>query len=274
MMVLPSGFALPPLPYLLVLLAATALVAWALRRDAPPVTGRTVVAFAPWMVVGSSLYVAYQVGLVPAAVRPFFGSPAVYLTTFVVAGIVWLTTRRVTTADRRVLAATGVVAVVAVAGAVLNAGLAAGTVALTWPLVGLVVATAVAGVTWSGARRVWPGSFETAGAAGALVVFAHALDGVSTAVGVDVLAFGEQTPLSRAIMEFAGSLPTASVVGVGWLFVVVKLGLALVVVALLTDYVHEDATRGFLLLGLVAAVGLGPGAHNLLLFAVSDPAAL
>jgi uncharacterized membrane protein len=42
-----------------------------------------------------------------------------------------------------------------------------------------------------------------------------------------------------------------------------------VVVALFTEYVRSDPAEGNALLGLVMAVGLGPGTHNLLLFAVS-----
>jgi uncharacterized membrane protein len=49
----------------------------------------------------------------------------------------------------------------------------------------------------------------------------------------------------------------------------VKLGLAAGVVVLLSEYVAEEPRQGTLLLGLVAAVGLGPGAHNLVLFTVA-----
>jgi len=38
---------------------------------------------------------------------------------------------------------------------------------------------------------------------------------------------------------------------------------------LLADSVREDPAEGRLLFVLVAAVGLGPGAHNLLLFTIS-----
>jgi uncharacterized membrane protein len=121
---------------------------------------------------------------------------------------------------------------------------------------------------WWLLRRVAPG-VEVAGAVGALAVVGHALDGVSTAVGIDVLGFGERTPLSRVIIEAAAALPTADAIGAGWLFVVVKLVVASVVVVLLADLMREDPREGSLLLGFVAAVGLGPGAHNLLLFAIA-----
>jgi len=141
---------------------------------------------------------------------------------------------------------------------------------VAWPAVGLVVAVVLAAVVWSGLRRLAPETRITGGV-GALAVFGHTLDGVSTAVGIDVLGFGEQSPISRAILTFAADLPTAEIVGAGWLFILVKLALAAVVVVLLSEYVREEPAEGYLLLGAVAAVGLGPGAHNLLLFTIASP---
>ena len=63
-------------------------------------------------------------------------------------------------------------------------------------------------------------------------------------------------------------MPTAEVLGTVWLFVLVKIALATVVVTFLAESVRERPREGYLLLALVAAVGLGPGAHNLLLFTV------
>jgi len=59
------------------------------------------------------------------------------------------------------------------------------------------------------------------------------------------------------------------VVGEGWLFLLVKLAVASAVVWLFAGYIRETPGEGYLLLGFVAAVGLGPAAHNLLLFAVA-----
>ncbi len=277
MQVLPAGTTVPSPGYLLVLVCALGTVALALYRVAPRVTDRVVVSFAPWMVVGSSLYVLYQDGAIPRIVAPFFGSPAVYVSVAIVAGAVWAGT---TMADLPVdswefpsvpgvVALVGGVVAVAVVGWTLFVG-ARGGFTLVWPLIGLLVAIILAAVVWTGLRRAYPET-EITGAAGGLVIFGHALDGVSTAVGIDILGFGEQSPLSRAIIEFAAGLPIAGVVGSGWLFVLVKLVLAAGIVVLLSDYVREEPAEGYLLLGAVAAVGLGPGVHNLLLFTIVTP---
>ncbi|MFB6234480.1 MAG: DUF63 family protein [Halopenitus sp.] len=270
-MLLPEGFALPPLPYLAVLAAALAGVAYGLSQRSLEVTSRHVLALAPWMTVGSSLYVLYSVGALPAPVSPLAGTPSVYLTVAAVVGAIWIGADSSPTTRERVptvLAASGVVAFTPVFLAALWWGAQEGSLTPFWPGVAVVISVPSALAAWSVLKRLVPRIVIT-GHAGLLAVFAHTLDGISTAVGVDVLGFGEQTPLSAAIMHFAGTLPTAELLGVGWLFVLVKLAIAGLVVTLFADYVEEDPTEGYLFLALIAAVGLGPGVHNLLLFTVA-----
>jgi uncharacterized membrane protein len=269
MAVLPEGFALPPVPYLLALLVGVVAVAALLVRRRPPVTEATILGFAPWMVLGSALHVLYVLDALPAVVRPLAGTPAVYLTVAVAAGATWLGTVSGASGETpRLLAGVGTVALVPVVAAVLGVGVGRRSLRLLPWLGILVVSALVAAATWALLRRLRP-EVAVTGSLGALAVAGHALDGVSTAVGVDLLGFGERTPLSALIIEFAASLPTAPLIGSGWLFVCVKLAVASVVVVALTETVREVPTRGRLLLGFVAAVGLGPGAHNVLLFAVA-----
>ncbi|WP_254545974.1 DUF63 family protein [Halomarina pelagica] len=275
-MPLPAGFSVPPLPYLLLVAGAVALALAALALARPAVTEVTVVAFAPWMVTGAGLYALYQVAVIPAVLAPLFGSPTVYLTTFAVMAYVWALAS-LTNDDPRfgtvALLVAGLGAMSAVLGLSLVVAFANPPAQLLWPTVGLVLSAVVAGLAWIGLREVRPGAVRTTATAGFLGVFAHTLDGVSTAVGIDVLGFGEQTPLSQAIIEVGAALPTEPYVGSVWLFVLVKVLLGTFVVAVLADYVREDPRWGFLLLAGVTAVGLGPGAHNLVLFAMADPVA-
>jgi uncharacterized membrane protein len=268
MALLPAGFALPPLPYLVGLLAATALVVAALDRLRPPVGERHVVALVPWMAVGAAIHVLYVLDALPAAVRPLGGTPAVYATVAVAVGACWTVLAASGANVPRGLGAVGVVALVPTVAAALFVGRTQGTLSPLWPGVALAVAVVLGVATWTALCRLRPG-VEVAGRAGLLVVLAHAVDGVSTAVGVDVLGFGERTPVSRLIIEVGHSLPTAATVGAGWLFVAVKLLVAVVVVAVLADVLREEPTEGNLLLAFVAAAGLGPGVHNLLLFTVA-----
>jgi uncharacterized membrane protein len=261
MALLPAGFSLPPLPYLLALALALAAVGTGFARRRPPVTETAVLALAPWMVAGACVHVLHAMEALPPELAPLAGTPSVYLSVAALAGATWLAADAAGRPVPPVLAGVGVVAAaVPLAGAVA----AAGSLSPGWPAAALAAAVALAAVTWPAVRRAAP--VAPAGRLGPLAVFAHALDASSTAVGVDVLGFGERTPLSRLVIEAGATLTP----GFGsWLFVLVKLGVAALLVWVLADYVREDAAEGRLLLGLVVALGLGPGVHNLLLFTVA-----
>ena len=270
MVLLPEGFSLPPWPYLVGLLVAAAAVGYGLYRKRPAVTGRHILGLAPWMAVGSCLHVLYVIDGLPPAVEPLAGTAAVYLTVDTLVGGIWLAV--LSTRPEKVpviFAATGLLALLVVVGVALAVGSQRGSLALFWPAVGAVLTLPVTALAWAVLRRLRPEETAVTGAVGLLALFGHVLDAVSTTVGVDILGFGERTPLSRWIMEFAAELPTAELLGTGWLFLLVKVVLVGGVVVLFADYIEETPGEGYLLLGFIAAVGLGPGTHNLLLFAVT-----
>jgi len=280
-MVLPSGLVVPELPYLVGLglgTLLTTLLLWGLK---PPVTRAYVFAFLPWIAIGGVTHAFYQVsippavtsppGLYPEAVAPLFSAPTVYVTLYVVVGVVWLALLFVGTIagllDRTYLhlGTTGLGVLVVFLTAMVWQGLELGLSPL-WPIVGFLLALPITAVTYFLVSVRWTSVVARTGLAGAAVVFAHAFDGVITAVGYDVLGASERTPLPAAIMEFAGSLPTAPFLGSGWLFVVVKLLVATAVVVATADLLEERPAAGSLLLVLVAAFGLGPAANNFVLF--------
>jgi uncharacterized membrane protein len=271
---LPSGFEIPPLSYLVPLLLAVVAVGALLYWVNAPVTPRIIGALGPWMVVGASLYALFQVGAIPASVAPLFGSPTVYFTTFVVAGLVWAAVARFPTGTwsfpsaPAILLLAGAMTAGSVVGVALSFGRAHGTLSLYWPMIGVALSLLISATVWVG-LRTYVREIRITGPAGLLVIIGHTLDGVSTAIGTDVLGFGEQTPLSRAIIEFGATLPTEQFLGAAWLFVLVKVALAALIVFTLAEYVDTDPRRAQLLLALIAAVGLGPGAHNLVLFAIA-----
>ena len=268
MAILPAGFALPPLPYLLGLVVAAAAVAYGLRERRPAVDDGAVRALVPWMLVGAWLHVLHVVGAAPAAIDPLLGTPAAYVSTAVLAGAVWLAADASDRDTPRVLLVAGIAVSLLALGRGMQWALTEGSFSPAWPAVAAVLGVALGLALWVGLTRVRPDVAVT-GSAGVVAVVAHSLDGVSTAIGIDVLGATERTPLSREIIEFGATLPTAEFIGATWLFVVVKAVLACGITLLLADYVREDPDEGRLLLVFVAAVGLGPGAHNLLLFTIS-----
>mgnify|MGYP000117196550 CR=1 FL=1 len=273
-MVLPTGFALPPLPYLVVLVGGVFLITALLVALEPPVDQRTVVALAPWMALGGALHALNQppIELYDAALAPLFGTPSVYLTTFNTAGTVWLLLSLFgvrTGHDEKIsrnlgLVGTGVLTVLLLLSAI--TALRSGIADPVWPALAVLVSLFVAAITVLVVALWRTPLIIRARYAALVVVFAHVFDGVSTAIGTDVLGVSERSPVPRAIMEFAGSLPTASAIGSGWLFVLVKILVAVAVVVLMDDYLQEEPVEASLVLSLVAAVGLGPATNNVVLF--------
>ena len=273
-MVVPEGFVLPPwyfLVPLLVILAGVVALLWALE---PPVTDRTVLAFAPWMLFGSALHVLHRIEAYPDRIEVLFASPSVYLVTAIVAGIVWIVgiflyAGGLQPTIERVVGIAGTAFFAVFAMLILNIGWADGTFEPFWPVIGVVIAGIVTAIAWIALGLWFTDVAATTSTTGALVVFGHALDGVSTAVGYDVFGAGEEVPLSRLVLETGEALPTYEYIGAGWMFILVKVVLAMVILGLFREYVEERPKQARTLLALVAAIGLGPGTHNVLLFIVT-----
>jgi uncharacterized membrane protein len=275
-----EGFVVPDPLYTATLLVSAVAVAAVLVAVRPPVTQRTVVALVPWMVGGALLHVLYQLHLaldetfLPELLAPALSAPSVYLTTFTLLGIVWVGAAMVVpTPDRygRIARTVGI------AGSTLAVALAAFAV---WearshfalqpalPVLGLIAALVVTFAFYI-ALGLWRARvIDQARYVGAVVLFAHIFDGITTAIGIEALGAQERSTIPRRVMEFAADLPTASVLGEAWLFVVLKLVVAAVVIILFAEYVHEEPTEGNLFFAVIAAVGLGPGTQNFFLFAL------
>jgi uncharacterized membrane protein len=273
MQVLPEGLVLPPVPYVAGLAGAAVLVVVALYRLRPPVTDRVVVAAIPWMVLGGGVHAVEQQGLAPDPLVPLLAAPAVYMTTTTLAGAVWAVAAALGPENSdpggptRVLGWVGGAALLGFVVAAYAYAFSHGQrVALAWPVVGGLGAVAIGAPVYKLLSAQRQAAVERAGHGGPVIVFAHAVDGISTALGVDVLGTGERSPIPRTIMEYTGRLPLPEALGTAWLFVFVKLGLAALLVVLLAEYVETDPVEGNLLVLFVAAVGLGPAANNLALF--------
>jgi uncharacterized membrane protein len=272
MQILPTSFALPPLPYLVVLLGGAGLVTALLSAAEPEIDQRAVVSLLPWMAIGGVFHAFEQLGLYPPLYEPLFGTPAVYLTTFLLTAGVWLVLQGVgivrgnedTVLRNLGLVGTGILVVLLVVR--VWQSIAQPSFSPVWPAVSLIVALVLT-VLVVLAISLWRTPvFVRTRYAGPVVIFAHALDGVSTAIGADVIGVAEQSPLPRLIMEFAGQLPTAEFAGTGWLFLLVKLAVAAAIVVSFNRYLQDEPVEGAIVFALIAAVGLGPAANNLVIF--------
>lgn len=281
-MVVPfSDFVVPGPIQSAALVIGTGMIVVLLYALRPPLTQKIVLSFIPWMISGSILHVFWQIGnlyqpLYPEPVEPLFSAPAVYLTTFIALGAIWtLSAIIVPSYDRSdriatYMLATGVGVLIPLLGLVVWQGLS-DELALKpiWPVLGLVLSLVLTFIVYIAIGAWRTHVIAQARYVGAFVLFAHIFDGVTTAIGVDVLGAGERSTLPAAILDFAAGLPVADTIGVGWLFVLVKVTLASAIVVLFADYLDEEPTQANLLLTIIAIVGLGPAANNFFLFLLS-----
>ncbi|TYL38820.1 hypothetical protein CV102_09935 [Natronococcus pandeyae] len=143
---------------------------------------------------------------------------------------------------------------------------------LATTLVGATIATAV---TWFAIEKLAPEINSGTRFMGAVVIWAHAVDGVANVIGLDwATVFGlprnlvPKHPINAAIVDYTGALLPESIVsvtGAAWPFLFVKLGAAVVVIALFNDEIFDESPRfAYLLMIAVVAVGLGPGTRDML----------
>lgn len=90
-----------------------------------------------------------------------------------------------------------------------------------------------------------------------------------------MVATGAHTALSMAVRDVVGSIDATAAVGLDpqflWVGGVVwtRLVLAILAVVVLAGYSHREPNRGYLMLGLIAAVGVVGGVTSLLTLVVS-----
>lgn len=276
-LVLPDGFALPPWPQfvtLVVLLVGVTALLWALK---PKISDWTVLAATPWIALGGILHALHQepgqVAEIPGWLDPFFGSPAVYATVAILGGVVWIgSTIKAAMSDGladRPLGVIGTGFVVMIAVLITFQAFDADVLDPLWPAIILLVSTLTTALLWVVISLTFTETAAYTGKTGAVVLFAHVLDAISTWVGHDVLGYPERTPLSRALISVGELLPIPEVVGPAIVFVIVKIALAIGILLLFREWTKEEPQQARIVLLFVAAVGLGPGIHNVMLFAIT-----
>ncbi|ELY57409.1 DUF63 family protein [Natronolimnohabitans innermongolicus] len=127
----------------------------------------------------------------------------------------------------------------------------------------LVGATVATWLTWEAIKRFAPEINAGTGFMGAVVIWAHAVDGVANVIGLDYATFfghasnlAPKHPVNAAIVDTMGA---------AWPFLFVKLAAAVFVVWIFNEEIFDENPRfAILMLITVVAVGLGPGTRDML----------
>lgn len=136
-------------------------------------------------------------------------------------------------------------------------------------------ATAVTAVVWGGIERYAPSVNHGTGAMGAVVIWGHTVDGFANVLSLDwadalgiPAGYRPKHVVNRLIIDLADAVQPAEVtaaIGTAWPFLLLKVGVATLVVWLFDEALFEESPRfAVLMLVAILAVGLGPGTRDLL----------
>ena len=278
--------------YVVVLLGMLIGVVFLLRRLDIGNELRFFYALFPFMLLGGALRTVEDSGvaavragtepLIPFPARALLISPFIYFTAFgvtlacVIAPYA-LADRGVVDDYARPLFAMGTLALTASLGYL--SYLAAATdyvefypqvLALT-----LLLATVSAALTWKLATAYEPTVRQGTGAAGIVIIWGHAIDGVANVIGLNWMPALTGTAnlvpkhvVNALIVNWTGRLLPDSVLAVtgdAWPFLLVKLAAATFVVWVFNGEMFDESPRYTLMLLItVLAVGLGPGTRDML----------
>lgn len=135
------------------------------------------------------------------------------------------------------------------------------------------VATAIAYGVYAAVDRYRPSIHAGTGYMGLVVIWGHAIDGVANVLASDwaqlfgVGQYSAKHVVNRIIVDVTNAIQPAAVtatVGDSWPFLVVKIVVAVAIVAIFDEqFVDESPRYAVMLLVAIVAVGLGPGTRDM-----------
>lgn len=264
-----AGSALAPSTPTLALLVTALVVAAALVLWRPPVDAWTVIAVAPWAVVGALISVLAGTGAYGPRLTALFTGSTVAVATAVPAGLAWVTVNRIAAIRGRpgrtsVYLGTAGVGATLVLVFVFLLRVPVSAAGAVWLVVVPVAAGALAGVTYFALGVQDATVLAETGGAGLLAVFGHVLEGLAVVVAVDVVGRSPQWNVVAGVLRATADLPVPDAFGVAWPYLVVKLLFVLAVLSVLARLTDRSRVGVALLIAVVAAAGIGPGVAVLL----------
>lgn len=247
--------------YAYTILVAVVGVVYLLRRFDIGNSPRFYYGLVPYIFLGGAFRVVEDTGVLEWPLSFFVISPVIYFTVFLATAAVLLAAlalqrRGVVDDYAPAFAAVGVAAFLAVAAFLLNYGVTESVVLWWVPVAVLGLATLTSAVLWFPVTQYVPAVTAGTGWMGAVLLWGHQVDGWATAIGIEVLGYGEKHPVAQAIIDLSGTTYT---------FVAVKAALVILILYAFDEEFFSDYERlPYLLLVTMLAVGLGPGTRNFL----------
>jgi len=140
----------------------------------------------------------------------------------------------------------------------------------------LGLATLLAWGTYAAVERYRPAVHAGTGLVGLVVIWGHAVDGLANVFANDWTQlwhggeYGAKHPFNQFIMDTTNTIQGGeSIAGVhvgdSWPFLLIKLAVPVLILAVFDEkFLDENPRYGFMLLGAIVAVGLGPGTRDMI----------
>lgn len=261
------------------LYGAVIVVSLLLYIERPRIDRWTVLSLVPWMIAAGTIPILATMGEYPDTVRPLLEPSKAYLSTYLILGLAWFGMIELTVdPDARqllpdYLGSMGIGMATVLIALVLLKGEPASIDQLGWSVLVLfgVALFSVATVFLLG---YWYVDAPTrTGGVGMLAVFGQTLDGVTRSIGIEIFDTASHSVLSWHVMDLVaiaqpGVQPPEFAFSWSVTYVWLKIALAVFAVILLAQHVHRRPGRVYLVLGVIAALGLTAGMTNLLLIAI------
>mgnify|MGYP006280679093 CR=1 FL=1 len=266
-------------PGTLVLVAAVVVISVFLYLEDPPITRRTILSLVPWMIAASALPILAVIADYPPSVRPLIESSGAYLSTYLILGIAWFAMMELSVRQQSreilsdYLGSMGIGLATILITLVVLQGEPASIDQLGWSLL-ILFGTAIFAVAVVFVLGFWYVDAPTyTGAVGMLAVFGQTLDAVARSAGIGVFEIGSHSVLSWQMVNLVATVqPTASQADqfISWsmTYIWIKIAFGVLTVIFIAQYSKEHPQRGYLLLGIVAALGITAGMTNLLMIAI------
>jgi len=270
----------PTAPSLVGLLLFALVVAVGIYRHEPPLPQTAVWGLFPWIVAGSSLRILASVVQYPPYLRPLFATPWAYLTTIVIAGLVWLsilvfaTSRREVSTAHYYIGTMGTGATVAVWIALVPH---LGELSLSRILVYLVLlsVTFLASIGITISVGLWSVNVvQYAVITGGFVIFGALVRGTATVANIVINGPAAHTTVSAEVHDVAATILQYGWVNLDgtflwtWLLLIAYVGVAILIASRVAPYASTRPRAVHTVLGIVGGVGVVTGFNDFVLVVV------
>ena len=254
----------------LAVLGVASVIVWVLLyREKPQIKPGTVFAIVPWTVLAASLLIYSSFSEFPEYARPLATPLTITIATLFLFGFFYLLFDQLAAMNGSqssldyYIGAMGVgTALILVLIIIMLGGFSLAD--LLWLTVIPIISGMLATMAIILFTMLSPDVAAYTGIVGWLAVTAHVMEAITTAVRLEIFGPEAHTIITRSLAELSNNIPILATVPFGWEYVVLRLLIAVILVAVIAPVVRNSPRRGYVALGIFTILGVYPAAYDIL----------